>query len=183
MRKTRSKLKPKKRARLSGSWPTERDVLFRPERLQYVKKKKSVSGDCVFCAIREQGVGLESLMVHEEKHSMVLLNKFPYNPGHCLILPKRHISELTQLSLEEAQEFILLLQKATGILSESYQPSALNIGMNQGADAGAGIPQHLHFHVVPRWSGDTNFFPLIAGTKVTVETLEQTFERLLPFFK
>ena len=114
---------------------------------------------------------------------MVVLNKFPYNTGHTLILPTRHCGELTDLSEEEYGAVMKLLRKTLAALQKSYACPGLNIGLNHGAVAGAGIPDHLHWHIIPRWHGDTNFFPLIAETKVLSETLEQTFQRLHPLFE
>jgi ATP adenylyltransferase len=114
---------------------------------------------------------------------MVLLNKYPYNSGHLLIIPLRHIGELLSLSDEEYNDLMKVVKLATKAMTHIYKPSAMNLGMNHGAMAGAGIPDHLHFHIIPRWSGDLNFFPLIAGTKVVIETLEQTYQHYLSYFK
>jgi ATP adenylyltransferase len=163
-------------------WPIERDVFFRPDRYKYVRKLVKPKG-CVFCNVRKQGVGFESLCVYESKHSMIVLNKYPYNSGHLLVVPKAHKASLLDLSdaeYSDAQETIRLATKA---LLKLYKPGGLNLGLNQGEIAGAGIPQHLHYHLVPRWAGDLNFFPLIAETKVVIESLEMTFDRLINFFK
>lgn len=114
---------------------------------------------------------------------MIMLNKFPYNSGHLLVLPRRHCGDLLKLSDVEFEDLNNSIRKAMAALNEIYQPGGINIGLNHGATAGAGIPEHLHYHMVPRWSGDLNFFPLIAETKVLVETLEQTYGRLLEYFK
>jgi ATP adenylyltransferase len=166
----------------SDIWPLERDVLFRPDRYKYVRKLVKPEG-CVFCSAKELGVGFESLCVYESKHSMILLNKYPYNSGHLLIVPKSHkgnMLDLTDAEYLDAQECIRLAAKA---LDKIYEPSGLNLGLNQGEISGAGIPQHLHYHLIPRWAGDLNFFPLIAETKVVIESLEMSFDRLINFFK
>lgn len=164
-------------------WPLERDVLFRPDRMKYVRRLIPQEG-CVFCrAAQSKKPDFETLNVYQTKHSMVVLNKFPYNSGHVLIIPRRHCGDLQNLSAEEYHDLMDLLRKTMGALTEVYKPSGMNVGLNHGAAAGAGIPEHLHFHVIPRWSGDVNFFPLIAETKVLVESLEQTFERLTLYFK
>ena len=113
---------------------------------------------------------------------MAVVNKYPYNTGHILILPERHVGNLWEL--QEAEYLLLskLLKKSVEILERAYKPHGMNLGMNHGQVAGAGIPDHLHWHIIPRWSGDTNFFPLIAETKVHPETLEQTYEKLLSEF-
>lgn len=167
---------------LADIWPTERDVLIRPERLRYVRKLIKVEG-CVFCNAVKSGVKFDNLVLHKTKLASVVMNKFPYNPGHLLIIPNRHIGEFTELNDQELQELQRLLKLSLEALREAYDPAGFNVGLNLGAAAGAGIPDHLHYHVVPRWKGDTNFFPLIAETKVIVEDLEATYERLLPLFK
>ncbi|WII71233.1 HIT domain-containing protein [Bdellovibrio sp. 22V] len=163
-------------------WPMERDVLFRPDRMKYVRKLIKPEG-CVFCRAAKEDVSFETLCVHKTKHSMVVLNKFPYNSGHVLVLPQRHCGDLLKLSEEEfrdLQDTIRLTMKA---LTEVYEPGGINLGLNHGAVAGAGIPEHLHYHLIPRWAGDLNFFPLIAETKVLVESLEQTYEKLWSILK
>ncbi|MFP5519342.1 MAG: HIT family protein [Bdellovibrionia bacterium] len=162
-------------------WPLERDVLCRPDRMKYVRRLIPVEG-CVFCRAAENNVQLETLCVHQTSHSMVVLNKFPYNSGHVLVIPKRHCGDLTELSSEEYLDLMDLLKMTMAALKDIYKPGGLNVGLNQGAVAGAGIPEHLHFHVIPRWAGDLNFFPLIAETKVLVESLEQTFEKIHLYF-
>jgi ATP adenylyltransferase len=162
------------------SWPLERDILFRPDRLKYVRKLIKPQG-CVFCHAAKR-VSFETLCVHQTEHSMVILNKFPYNSGHIMVIPRRHCGDLLKLTEEESIDLHHLLRGAMKALNEVYQPGGMNIGMNHGATGGAGIPDHLHYHLIPRWSGDLNFFPLIAETKVVVESLEQTYERLLRYF-
>ena len=162
-------------------WPVERPVLFRPERLRYVRKLIEPKG-CVFCQAVEDGPSAESLLLYKGDHAIVVLNKYPYNSGHVLVLPRRHCGDFLQLTDVEHFEINLLLRRVVEACQEVYQPAGFNVGLNLGAASGAGIPQHLHYHVVPRWAGDTNFFALLAETKVVVETLEQTYERLLPYF-
>lgn len=170
-------------------WPVQRDVLYKPERLKYVRKQIKTEG-CVFCeAVKRADAAApgsqerkDSLVLYSDDRVMVIMNKFPYNTGHLLVLPRRHEGELPDLSTEEVQIVFLMVQHCVEILKEVYQPAGFNVGLNLGASAGAGIPEHLHAHVIPRWNGDTNFFPLIAQTKVVVETLEQTFDRLINYF-
>ncbi|MES2854339.1 MAG: HIT domain-containing protein [Bdellovibrionota bacterium] len=170
-----------KKAGKKQNWPAKRSVLFKPERLKYVRKIDRPDG-CVFCSAKGSGVKAESLLLHKNEHAMLVINKYPYNSGHLLVLPARHCGDLLKLSVDEANAVMDLIRKAVSALTEEYQPAGFNVGLNLGSAAGAGIPEHLHYHIVPRWNGDTNFFPLIAETKVVVETLEQTFERLLPYF-
>jgi len=163
-------------------WPSERAVLFKPERLRYVRKLLRPKG-CVFCAAITLKSGPKSLLLYSDDKAMIVLNKFPYNSGHLLVLPRRHCGDFLQLSDDEHQAINRCLRIAVAALTEVYQPAGFNVGLNLGAASGAGIPEHLHYHVIPRWNGDTNFFPLIAETKVVVETLEQTSVRLRAFMK
>ena len=163
-------------------WPQERDFIARPERYKYVRKLIQPEG-CVFCAAAAKQVGFESLCLYKNQRAMVMLNKFPYNSGHLLVLPVQHCGDLLDLPLEDYNEVTLLLRQSVKIIKSVYNCLGLNIGLNHGAVAGAGIPDHLHWHIVPRWAGDTNFFPLVAETKVIPESLEQTYEKLEPHFK
>lgn len=163
-------------------WPLERDVLFRPDRMKYVRKLIKPEG-CVFCKAAKNEVSFETLCVFKSKHSMVVLNKFPYNSGHILVLPQRHCGDLLKLSDEEFLDLQETIRNCMAALQEVYQPGGINLGLNHGAVAGAGIPEHLHYHLIPRWAGDLNFFPLIAETKVLVESLEQTYDKLWSILK
>lgn len=158
-------------------WPLERDVLFRPDRMKYVRKLIKPEG-CVFCRAAKENISLETLCVFKSEHSMILLNKFPYNSGHLLVLPLRHCGDMLKLSEAEFRDLQDTVRLAMKTVNEAYKPGGINIGLNHGAVAGAGIPEHMHYHLVPRWAGDLNFFPLIAETKVLVESLEQTYEKL-----
>lgn len=167
---------------LSDVWPQERDIMERPHRWKYVRKMIPAKG-CVFCSSVEKGPTPESLIVGETKNVAIVLNKFPYNTGHLMVIPKKHTGDLIALPLELHLEVMTQLKNAVAILKKEYNCAGFNVGLNLGAVAGAGLPEHLHWHVVPRWAGDTNFFPLIAETKVLPETLEQTYKRLRPLFK
>ena len=163
-------------------WPCERDVLFRPDRFKYVRKIVKPKG-CVFCESLKKDLSFESLCVHQTQYSMIILNKFPYNSGHLLILPKRHCGDLLELTQEEFYDLQNLTRLALKAVHDVYQPGGVNMGLNLGSVAGAGIPDHLHYHLIPRWSGDLNFFQLVAETKVVIESLEESFQRLLEYFK
>jgi ATP adenylyltransferase len=158
-------------------WPIERDILYRPDRLKYVRKLIKPKG-CVFCTAANAKVGISHLVVKRTQYSMVVLNKFPYNPGHVLVMPIRHCGELLKLSLSEYNDLQGLIRETYAALTEAFDPSGINLGLNHGSAAGAGIPEHLHYHIIPRWKGDLNFFPLIAETKVIPTTLESTYDRL-----
>ena len=158
-------------------WPQERDIMIRPERYRYVRKLVKPKS-CVFCVCAKNPETFDTLTIYKSKHSMVVLNKYPYNNGHILVLPRRHCGEIPLLSSEEYLDLMVVLKKAMAVLQKTYSCEGMNVGMNHGAVAGAGIPKHLHWHVIPRWAGDVNFFPLIAETKVVVESLESSYHRI-----
>lgn len=165
----------------SDIWPQERDYISRPERLKYVRKLIKPDG-CVFCKEAQLGPTGEGLCLYKQSGVMAVVNKYPYNTGHILVLPEQHIGNLWDLNEEEYRMLSQLLKQSIETVNRVYKPHGLNIGMNHGQVAGAGIPEHLHWHIIPRWSGDTNFFPLIAETKVHPETLEQCYEKLFNEF-
>jgi ATP adenylyltransferase len=137
---------------------------------------------CVFCAATTVDDGRE-LLVHEGRLAYVILNKFPYNAGHLMVVPHRHVAQLALLEKEELTEMALLTQLSEKVLTEAYQPQGINVGMNLGRPAGAGIVDHLHIHLVPRWNGDTNFMTVVGEVRVLPEELPKTAERLRPIFK
>lgn len=161
---------------LKNIWPQERDFMARPDRLKYVRKMLKSNG-CVFCEARDMGASPESLCLYKNDLAMIVLNKYPYNSGHVLVLPTKHCGDLSELSDETYFEMQRLIRRVVNVIKEEYSIQGLNIGLNMGAIAGAGIPEHLHWHIIPRWHGDTNFFPLIAETKVLAQTVEQVYER------
>lgn len=163
-------------------WPLERDILFRPARLKYVRKLMQPK-ECVFCLSAKNGPSVESLCVYQSKFSQIVLNKFPYNTGHVLVLPLNHVGQIFDMSEEAFNDLHKTLRLAMEAIQQIYNPNGFNTGMNHGASAGAGIPDHLHYHIVPRWNGDLNFFPLIAETKLVIETVEQSYEHFEKYFK
>lgn len=162
-------------------WPLERDVLFRPDRMKYVRRLIEPKG-CVFCLAAQGLNNLQNLCVYRSEHSMIVINKFPYNSGHILVLPLAHGGDLLELTDAVYLDLQMTIRKAILALTKIYQPGGFNVGLNHGAVAGAGVPEHLHYHIIPRWSGDLNFFPLIAETKVMIESVEQTYEKLYKYF-
>ena len=148
-----------------------------PWRLDYVVQAGEQPG-CVFCLEAERALGDDSLVVHRGTCGLVLLNKFPYSSGHLMVAPARHVPELAELSAVEAAELHELTVRAIDALRRVYAPDAFNVGWNLGEVAGGSIAGHLHEHVVPRWSGDTNFMPVRADVKVLPEHLLATRERL-----
>ena len=138
----------------------------------------ATAGRCVFCALAERGVSVESGVLHLDEVSMCVLNAYPYGSGHLLVLPLRHESHLMALSEDEAAGVWSTARKAVAALEVAYQPGGINLGANLGEAAGAGIPAHLHLHALPRWAGDTNFMTSIAETRVLPESLEVTWQKV-----
>jgi ATP adenylyltransferase len=155
--------------------------LWTPWRLPYVTGGASSEG-CVFCdAQRDEQAA--PLIVYRGASCFVVLNLFPYNNGHLLITPYRHIGSLAEATADELQEMMELMRRAETALTDAYAPHGLNVGLNLGKPAGAGILDHLHFHVVPRWNGDTNFMTVVGKTRVLPEELPATAEKLRPIFE
>jgi ATP adenylyltransferase len=155
--------------------------LWTPHRMAYINGERPTdhAGDgCPFCAAPTKD-DAEGLVVHRGALCYVVMNLFPYNPGHVLVCPYRHVSLYVELTDEETQEFTALTKAAIAALQGSSAPAGYNIGMNQGAVAGAGVKAHLHQHVVPRWGGDSNFLPVIAQTKALPMLLEDVRGRLV----
>ena len=143
--------------------------------------------DCVFCAaLAEAGVtspaGAPPIVARADT-CFVIVNLYPYNNGHVMVVPNRHIGSLAEASASELAELMTMTQRAEIALTEAYRPHGLNVGLNLGRPAGAGIPGHLHLHVVPRWDGDTNFMTVVGATRVVPETPPRTRERLAPIFE
>ena len=152
------------------------EQLWAPWRLEYIKSADELPG-CVFCRALE-GEDEETLIVHRGERAFVLLNKFPYVSGHLMVAPLRHVGEYGELDDEEAVEIHRLVQAGIMALAEAYGPQGYNLGWNLGRVAGAGVLDHVHQHVVPRWAGDTNFMPVLADVKVLPEHLVETRRRL-----
>ena len=155
-------------------------TLWAPWRIEYILGPKPDS--CVFCIPSHTEEDAERLILHRGKHAFVIMNKFPYANGHLMVTPYRHIMDLSALSLEEAHEIMDLLQKCTVVLKERFHCQGLNVGLNLGEAAGAGIREHLHFHLVPRWNGDASFMAVLDDVHVMPEHLTATYNALKPFF-
>ena len=153
--------------------------LWAPWRMEFIEGAKA--DGCIFCAFpKETGEAADrrNLILARTAFSFAILNRFPYNSGHLMVIPLRHTPDFPSLATQESADLWRLLQVAITALSQAYHPDGFNLGMNLGRSAGAGIVEHLHFHVVPRWVGDTNFMPVLAATKVLVEHLEQSYDKL-----
>ncbi|MBA2569407.1 MAG: HIT domain-containing protein [Actinobacteria bacterium] len=150
--------------------------LWAPWRLEYVGSADEQK-DCIFCRAYE-GDDEEQLVVRRGKRTFVLLNRFPYASGHLLVAPARHVGEITDLKDDEVLELHRLAAQGLGALAETYGPQGFNLGWNLGRIAGAGVTDHVHLHVVPRWAGDTNFMPVLADVKVLPEHLAESRRKL-----
>jgi ATP adenylyltransferase len=156
--------------------------LWSPWRMAYVTGAARPDAGCIFCAAADGSSPDAPLVVARGRAAYVILNRFPYNNGHLLVVPARHVATLAACVPDELNELMALLRDAEMALTEAYRPNGVNVGINLGRPAGAGIVDHLHLHVVPRWDGDTNFMTVVGETRVLPETLDGTAARLKPIF-
>ncbi len=153
-------------------------TVWAPWRMEYILSEKEE--ECIFClALSEQG----NLTLYKGSLSMVMMNKYPYINGHLLVAPKRHISSLDEMTMEEMADLLKTIKDSIGILRKVMKPDGFNVGLNLGMVAGAGVEEHLHFHIVPRWHGDTNAMTVFAEVRVIPEHLEATYSNLKPYFE
>lgn len=153
------------------------DKLWAPWRINYISIARKIRG-CLFCRVAKERRDRKNLVVFRSKYVLCLLNKFPYNNGHLMLSPYRHIKNLTQLSNDEILDLFHTLNKMQALLGEILKPDGFNLGMNIGRVAGAGILGHLHLHIVPRWKGDTNFMPAVSNAKIISQSLSELYEKL-----
>jgi ATP adenylyltransferase len=156
--------------------------LHAPWRMEYIAGPAQPG--CLFCRVREAPAGDDrsNLVVHRGAGSLAMLNKFPYSSGHLLVAPEAHVGSLADLDDEQTLALMRLVRRSLAVLGAVMSPEGFNVGVNQGRVAGAGIPDHVHVHVVPRWNGDTNFMPVLGEVKVISEHLERTWERVSEAF-
>lgn len=157
-----------------------REVLWAPWRIEYILGPKPDA--CVFCLPENEDEDEERLVLFRARYCFVIMNKYPYNSGHVMVTPFRHVMSITELSTEEAHEATDLMQDVVTIFMEHFRPGGVNIGLNIGEAAGAGIKEHLHYHLVPRWNGDSSFMALASETRVLPEHLSATYIKLKPYF-
>lgn len=155
--------------------------LWTPWRSKYIQGERTEPG-CIFCHAAAGSDDAASLIVLRAASCFVILNRFPYTSGHLMIAPYAHVSRLNHLDESVAAEMMVYARKAEQVLEKAYRPGGINLGMNLGEAAGAGIEQHIHLHVLPRWQGDANFMTTVAGTRVLPELLEDTYAKLRTAF-
>ena len=153
------------------------DQLWSPWRMKYITNNENPSG-CVFCNAIQMEDGSQNLIVTRGKMAYVIMNRFPYTSGHAMVVPYEHQPSFENLGAETRAEIMELITQVVAVLRKIYNPEGFNVGANLGEAAGAGIASHVHFHIVPRWGGDTNFMSTLAGTRVLPESLEDTYRRL-----
>jgi ATP adenylyltransferase len=158
--------------------------LWAPWRMEYIlSEMENKSEGCIFCDFPKKQNDADHYIVYRSSTCFIILNKFPYNNGHMMVVPYKHTGNILDLNDEEMLDLQKTINKSVQVLRNVMKPHAMNIGMNLGRTAGAGIDEHIHYHIVPRWDGDTNFMPIISGTKVVSESLQASYEKLSSEFK
>ena len=165
---------------MAAGWPEPwYKVLWAPWRMKYIQSASESIGGCIFCiapSMRDE----EALIVYRGRRAYVILNKYPYNTGHLMIVPYRHVPSIEDLNSEELLEISEMIKASLKALREVYKPHGFNVGVNIGEAAGAGVAGHVHVHIVPRWKGDSNFMLTVGGVKVLPESLDATFKKVKP---
>jgi ATP adenylyltransferase len=146
-------------------------------------KEQGEDGGCIFCDLPAEGDDVRTMILARGELAFVIVNSFPYNPGHLMVAPFRHVGAFTSLEAAELADVDAFVARSIRALEQEMEPHGYNLGMNLGRVAGAGIPDHVHWHLVPRWNGDTNFMPVVGQTRVLPELLEETYARLRPRFE
>jgi len=152
------------------------DRLWAPWRIEYVRLEKMEG--CIFCELPRENKDEENLILYRGKYAFLIMNNYPYNPGHVMVAPYRHVGEFENLSAEEVEDIYTLASLAVKAIKNVMKPQGFNMGINIGRVAGAGVEGHVHMHIVPRWNGDTNFMPVVANTKVIVQGLKENYREL-----
>lgn len=153
------------------------DYLWTPWRYSYVTTVDQVP-DCIFCVLQKRGDDQKALIVHRGEHNFIILNAYPYTSGHAMVVPYAHLDRLSKLSVPASHEMMAFSRRLEAVMIEIYHPDGVNLGMNIGKAAGAGVAGHIHMHVLPRWVADANFMTVVGETRVLPESLEDTYRRL-----
>lgn len=157
--------------------------LWAPWRMEYILTELNRQDGCIFCDFPKKKSDQEYLILYRSEKCYVIMNKFPYNNGHLMVVPYQHTGDMLELDDETLLDIQKTIRKTVGVMRTILHPHAMNIGLNMGRTAGAGIDAHIHYHIVPRWDGDTNFMPVISGTKVVSESLQVTWAKLSAEFQ
>ncbi len=158
--------------------------LWAPWRYAYIRRARSAGRHCIFCVNKLNAAARKSkLVLHQDADALVMLNRYPYNSGHIMVAPRRHLGSPELLTEKERALLAELVSSSVERLRKALAPAGFNVGANIGRTAGAGFADHLHWHIVPRWDGDTNFMPVLNGTRVISQHLEESFRTLAPLFK
>ncbi len=152
------------------------DVIYSPWRLDYILSKKE--DECIFCVKPQTDEDEKQLIPYRSQHCFVILNVYPYNNGHIMVVPYKHVASLDLLEKEELNDLFQTVQLSERVLRKVYSPDGMNIGMNMGKSAGAGIAEHIHVHIVPRWQGDVNFMNSVGGVRVIPESFERAYKQI-----
>ncbi|MFC2002630.1 HIT domain-containing protein [Chloroflexota bacterium] len=152
------------------------EYIWAPWRMEYILMEKPQA--CILCEKPKENNDTQNYILYRGEKNFVILNAYPYNPGHLMIAPYRHIASLEELTDEELHEHFKIVRQSTRILRQAFNPGGFNLGINLGKTAGAGIDDHFHSHIVPRWQGDANFMPVVADVKVVPEALAETYKKL-----
>jgi ATP adenylyltransferase len=159
------------------------EIKFTPWRMAYINSSDAPADDeCVLCARGREAPDVSNLVLYRGTTCYVLMNLYPYNTGHLMVAPYAHTADLPGLDAAVAGELFDLTRRCVGLIGQALAPHGFNMGMNLGRTAGAGIDEHMHMHIVPRWTGDANFMPIVGGTKLIPEALDQTYAKLRPLF-
>ena len=160
-----------------------KERIWAPWRGEYIIEANKPKTKCFLCDLVELKPAVDNLVVYNTASSFVVLNKFPYNNGHIMVVPKKHVETFDKLSDIEYSDLAELLKLSVRVINNVYEPQGCNIGMNLGKVAGAGIDDHIHYHIVPRWNGDTNFMPVFTDVKVISEHIATSYDKIMKGFK
>lgn len=157
-------------------------VLWAPWRMPFIEKVNKKTTAAIFTQLPKQGANSKTLILSFKKQAFVILNRYPYTTGHLMVVPRRRVADFEKLTQQEHLEMMQLVSRSIQALKKEYKPQGFNIGLNLGKAAGAGIEKHLHYHIIPRWMGDTNLMSALANTRVIPESLARTYQRLKKYF-
>lgn len=157
------------------------EKIWAPWRMEYIERSDDQKG-CIFCKLPKEENDRDNLILFRGERSFVIMNKFPYAAGHLMVAPNIHTSDLNDLSDKELTDISINVRRCINVLKKAMNPHGFNVGVNLGRSAGAGIIDHIHYHIVPRWNGDSNFMPVIGDVRVVSEGLEKTYDKLHPIF-